>query len=75
MASAWRGQALAAPVELDLFSHVAEGNGSATKIAGAAGPSEHGTRRLHRALFERASVRSFVSICFGERFPAPQTKS
>ena len=50
MAGAWRGQALAAAVELDLFSHIAEGNGTASKIGTAAGASEHGTRRLLDAL-------------------------
>ncbi len=50
MASEWRGQALAAAVELDLFTHVAEGNSTAQKIAAAAGVSEHGARRLLDAL-------------------------
>src|SRR5207245_9975543 len=47
---AWRGLALAAAVELDLFSHIAAGKTSAQPIAGAAGASEHGTRRLLDAL-------------------------
>jgi 3-hydroxy-5-methyl-1-naphthoate 3-O-methyltransferase len=50
MASYWRGQALAAAVELDLFTHIAAGNSTAQKIAAAAGASEHGTQRLLDAL-------------------------
>ena len=50
MAFAWRGQALAAAVELDLFTHIADGNTTAQKIAAAANASEHGTRRLLDAL-------------------------
>jgi SAM-dependent methyltransferase len=47
---AWRGLALAAAVELDLFSHIAAGKTSAEQAAAAAGTSEHGTRRLLDAL-------------------------
>lgn len=47
---AWRGLALGAAVELDLFSHIAAGKTGAAQIAGAAGASEHGTRRLLDAL-------------------------
>jgi len=50
MAGAWRGQTLAAAVELDLFTQVAEGHITAQKIAAAAGTSEPGTRRLLDAL-------------------------
>jgi 3-hydroxy-5-methyl-1-naphthoate 3-O-methyltransferase len=50
MASEWPGQALAAAVELDFFTHIAKGNATAQKIAAAAGASEHGTRRLLDAL-------------------------
>lgn len=47
---AWSGLALAAAVELDLFSHIAAGKTSAEQVAEAAGASEHGTRRLLDAL-------------------------
>ena len=47
---AWSGLALAAAVELDLFSHIAAGSTSAEQVAEAAGASEHGTRRLLDAL-------------------------
>jgi len=47
---AWGGLALGAAVELDLFSHIAAGKTGAAQIAGAAGASEHGTRRLLDAL-------------------------
>src|SRR5689334_15114300 len=47
---AWRGLALGAAVELDLFSHIASGNSDAEQIAAAAGTSEAGTRRLLDAL-------------------------
>jgi 3-hydroxy-5-methyl-1-naphthoate 3-O-methyltransferase len=47
---AWRGLALAAAVELDLFSHIAAGNPTAEQVAEAAGASVHGTRRLLDAL-------------------------
>ncbi len=50
MAFAWRGHALAAAVELDLFSRIAEGNNTAQKIAAAAGTAEDATRRLLDAL-------------------------
>jgi ubiquinone/menaquinone biosynthesis C-methylase UbiE len=46
----WAGLALAAAVELDLFSHIAAGKTSAQQVAAAAGASEHGTRRLLDAL-------------------------
>lgn len=47
---AWSGLALAAAVELDLFSHIAAGKTSAEQVAEAAGASEHGARRLLDAL-------------------------
>jgi 3-hydroxy-5-methyl-1-naphthoate 3-O-methyltransferase len=50
MASAWRGLALAATVDLELFNHIADGNNTAAKIAAAAGTSEAATRRLLDAL-------------------------
>jgi 3-hydroxy-5-methyl-1-naphthoate 3-O-methyltransferase len=50
MAFAWRGLALAAAVELDLFSHIAAGKTSVQPVAAAAGASEEGTRRLLDAL-------------------------
>ncbi len=50
MAFAWKGQALIAAVELDLFSRIAEGHTSAQKIAAAAGTAENPTRRLLDAL-------------------------
>lgn len=50
MAGYWRGQTLAAAVELDLFTHLAAGHSTAQKIAAAAGTSEHATRRLLDAL-------------------------
>jgi ubiquinone/menaquinone biosynthesis C-methylase UbiE len=42
--------ALAAAVELDLFSHIAEGNQTASEIAQAAGTSERGTTPMLDAL-------------------------
>jgi ubiquinone/menaquinone biosynthesis C-methylase UbiE len=50
MAFVWRGQTLAAAVELDLFSRIAEGKNTAQKIAAAAGTAEPATRRLLDAL-------------------------
>lgn len=50
MACAWRGQALAAALELDFFTHLAQGRATAQQIAAAAGASENGTRRLLDAL-------------------------
>jgi Dimerisation domain len=50
MVGAWRGHALAAAVELDLFTRIGEGNTTPQKIAAAAGSSEHGTPRLLDAL-------------------------
>ena len=50
LAFGWGGLALAAAVELDLFSHIAAGKTSAQPIAAAAGASEDGTRRLLDAL-------------------------
>jgi SAM-dependent methyltransferase len=50
MAFAWKGQALAAAVELGLFSRIAEGSNTAQKIAATAGTAEHATRRLLDAL-------------------------
>jgi DNA-binding IclR family transcriptional regulator len=46
----WAGLALAAAIELDLFSHIAAGKTGAQQVASAAGASEHGTRRLLDAL-------------------------
>src|ERR1700730_3688839 len=45
MVFAWRGLALAAAVELDLFSHIAAGKTSAQPIAAAAGAAGHAARR------------------------------
>ncbi|HZO82612.1 MAG TPA: methyltransferase [Candidatus Binataceae bacterium] len=50
MTFAWRGLALAAAVELDLFSRIADGNLTAEMIAAAAGTAEDATRRLLDAL-------------------------
>jgi SAM-dependent methyltransferase len=50
MASYWRGQALAAAIDLDLFTHITAGNSTAHKIAAAAGTAENATRRLLDAL-------------------------
>jgi hypothetical protein len=47
---AWRGLALAAAVELDLFSPIAAGKTTAEQVAETAGASVHGTRRLLDAL-------------------------
>ncbi len=47
---AWSGLALAAAVELDLFSHIAAGKTTAEQVAEAAGASAHGTGRLLDAL-------------------------
>jgi hypothetical protein len=47
---AWRGLALAAAVELDLFSQIAAGNTTAAKMAARLGASEHATRRLLNAI-------------------------
>jgi hypothetical protein len=47
---AWRGLALSAAVELDLFSHINAGKSTAEHVADAAGASLHGTRRLLDAL-------------------------
>ena len=47
---AWSGLALAAALELDLFSHIAAGKTTAEQVAEAAGASAHGTGRLLDAL-------------------------
>jgi ubiquinone/menaquinone biosynthesis C-methylase UbiE len=49
-AFAWRGLALAAAVELDLFGQIAAGNTTAEKIAARLGASEQATRRLLTAI-------------------------
>lgn len=46
MFAARRAEALAAAVDLDLFSRIAEGNNTPARIASAAGTSENATRRL-----------------------------
>src|SRR5579884_2735091 len=46
----WRAQTLVAAVELDLFTHIAEGKRTSKEIARSASSSEHGTRRLLDAL-------------------------
>lgn len=46
----WRAQTLVAAVELDLFTHIAEGKCTSREIASSASSSEHGTRRLLDAL-------------------------
>ncbi len=50
MASYWRGEALGAAIQLDLFTHIRAGNSTAQKIAAAAGAAENATRRLLDAL-------------------------
>src|SRR3984893_1780874 len=59
LAFGWGGLALAAAVELDLFSHIAAGKTSAQPIAAAAGASEDGTRRLLDALCGLACLRKW----------------
>ena len=46
----WRAQTLVAGIELDLFTHIAEGRLTAKEIASSVSASEHGTRRLLDAL-------------------------
>jgi 3-hydroxy-5-methyl-1-naphthoate 3-O-methyltransferase len=46
----WRAQALAAAIDLDLFTHIERGNHSVAKIAAACGASEEGIRRLLDAM-------------------------
>ncbi|MER3445365.1 MAG: hypothetical protein C4291_00365 [Candidatus Dadabacteria bacterium] len=46
----WRAQAVVAAVELDLFTHIANGKHTPKEIARSASSSEHGTRRLLDAL-------------------------
>lgn len=46
----WRAQALVAAVELELFTHIADGKCTLKEIARSASASEHGTRRLLNAL-------------------------
>ena len=46
----WSGLALAAAVELDLFSHIAAGRTTAEQVAEGASTSVQGTRRLLDAL-------------------------
>jgi ubiquinone/menaquinone biosynthesis C-methylase UbiE len=47
---AWRSQALIAAVELDVFSHIAEGKRTLKEVAAAAGASERGIANLLDAL-------------------------
>jgi 3-hydroxy-5-methyl-1-naphthoate 3-O-methyltransferase len=46
----WRAQALEAAIELDLFTHIAQGNSSVAEIANACAASESGIRRLLNAM-------------------------
>jgi ubiquinone/menaquinone biosynthesis C-methylase UbiE len=46
----WRAQALVAAVELDLFTHIAEGKHTSKEIARSISASERGTKRLLDAL-------------------------
>jgi 3-hydroxy-5-methyl-1-naphthoate 3-O-methyltransferase len=50
LTGAWRSRALAAAVELDVFSHIAEGKRTAKEVAGAAGASPRGMAYLLDAL-------------------------
>src|ERR1019366_4025373 len=47
---AWRSQALIAAVELDVFSHIAEGKRTVKEVAAAAGASQRGMANLLDAL-------------------------
>ena len=47
---AWRSQALVAGIELDVFSHIAEGKRTVKEVAAAAGASERGMANLMDAL-------------------------
>ena len=50
LTGAWRSRALVAAVELDVFSHIAEGERTAKDVAGAAGASPRGMAYLLDAL-------------------------
>jgi ubiquinone/menaquinone biosynthesis C-methylase UbiE len=50
LAGAWRSRALVAAVELDVFTHIAEGKRTVKEVAEAAGASPHGMTRLLDAL-------------------------
>src|SRR5258705_3187471 len=50
LTGAWRSRTLAAAVELDVFSHMAEGKRTAKDVAGAAGASPRGMAYLLDAL-------------------------
>lgn len=50
MYASWRGLALAAAIELDIFGHIADGKHRADQIAAAASASEDAIRRLLDAL-------------------------
>ncbi len=46
----WRAQAVVAAIELDLFTHIANGKHTSKEIARSVSSSERGTRRLLDAL-------------------------
>jgi ubiquinone/menaquinone biosynthesis C-methylase UbiE len=50
LSGAWRSRALAAAVELDIFTHIAEGKRTVKEVAEAAGASPRGISRLLDAL-------------------------